>query len=75
MLNHIDLAMARLFSLHIEGINAVEIAATLNFEGFTTIKNQSFTPLQVNTILYRFKNKIQSRYTIALKRAGATNGN
>lgn len=70
MLNHIDLAMHRLFSLHIEGINAPEIASILNSEGFATIKSQSFTALLVNTILYRFKNGIQSRYTIGIKRAG-----
>ena len=69
-----DAASARLWSLHLEGINAPEIAATLNAEGYRTIRDSPFTQHLINLILYRFRNNIRSRYSVALRRAGASNG-
>jgi len=70
-----DAASARLWSLHLEGIKAPEIATTLNAEGYRTIRNIPFSNRLINLILYRFRTNSRSRYTVALKRAGATNGN
>lgn len=70
----IDSALARLYALHMEGLFAPEIAMTLNSEGYTTLRGKSYNPRHINVILCRFRSNSRSRYTVALKRAGANNG-
>lgn len=69
----IDLALARLYALHTEGILAPEIATILNAEGYTSLRGKPFNQRLINVILCRFRSDSRSRYTVALKRAKATN--
>ena len=73
-MHNIDAALLRLYVLHLEGILAPEIAATLNAEGYSTLHGKPFNHRLINVILCRFRSNSRSRYTIALKRAGAVNG-
>ena len=71
MIQPIDIAIARLYSLHLEGIGAKEIAAVLNEEGHTTLRGVKFTQFVINKLLCNFRFNTPSRYTVAFKRATA----
>ena len=71
MLQQIDHTIARLYSLHLEGINAKEIATVLNTEGHRTLRGCNFTQFVINKLLCNFRLNAPSRYTVAFKRAKA----
>ncbi|MDQ1817459.1 recombinase family protein [Massilia sp. CCM 9210] len=68
---NIDICIARLHALYLEGLPYHEIADALTNEGFTTLRGCKFTQQVVNSIINRFVNGCTGRYTVAFKRAGA----
>lgn len=69
MKKQIDIAVALLQKLHLEGVSAREIACDLNAAGFLTHYGKCFTRANILNILSRQSQGKAGRYAVAFNRA------
>lgn len=67
-----DRSIKRIKSLLLEGMSYLEMAATLNQEGYETIKNLPWTALNLRQVVFKLRHEERTWYGLSAKRAGLT---
>lgn len=67
-----DRSIKRIKSLLLEGMSYAEMAATLNDENYTTIKEQPWTVLNLRQVVWKLRNEQKTWYGLSARRAGLT---
>lgn len=67
-----DRSIKRIKSLLLEGMSYLEIAATLNNENYTTIKNLPWTALNLRQVVFKLRHEERTWYALSARRAGLT---
>lgn len=67
-----DRSIKRIKSLLLEGMSYLEMAATLNSEGYRTIKEQPWTALNLRQVTWKLRNEQKTWYGLSAARAGLT---
>ena len=65
-----DRSIRRIKELLEEGLSQNEIVATLNNEGFRTIREQLWSIVNLKQVLFRLRHSQKSWYALSQKRAG-----
>lgn len=65
-----DRSIKRIKSLLLEGMSYLEMAATLNQEGYETIKNLPWTALNLRQVVFKLRHEEKTWYSLSARRAG-----
>lgn len=67
-----DKAIMRIKSLLPEDLTYVEMCDILNEEGYRTIRNCEWTPINLRVVIYRLRHELASYYAVSAQRARLT---